>query len=341
MLNVRRIVTAMASGPRGSRHSLSTWKGLLTLISAGFLFWGCGSPEIEQPGASGRERITVVTAILPITLFSKAVAGDCAEVLSLTSNQDVHNYQARPADLLTLRRARVLVKNGLGIEGFLDKMIAASGNPKLTVVETSLGISTLATGSEPASHHHDDHHHGPLDPHIWLDPQRAVQQVLTIRDSLVEADPSCAASYRRNAEDYVTRLRQLDRDLSTQLAPYRGRPVVMSHAFGAYFADRYALKLEPLVDQPEQQPTPADLQRVTKTVENAELQAVLATPGESGSLQALANDLSIPVLVFDPLETAAAAAAQDPETYLTVMRSNAASVRSAFRASRRQASLKP
>ena len=170
-----------------------------------------------------------------------------------------------------------------------------------------------------------------MNPHIWLDPLRAVQQVENIRDGLVKADPSCAEGYRRNAEAYTTQLRALNTEIADQLRPFRGKTFVAFHDFAPYFAERFGLKAEFMVDVPEINPSPADLQRVSEIVERTQLRALLTEPQEGNrSFNALARDLGVKISVFDPMETASEQASRDPGTYLSVMRRNVADLRQAF-----------
>ena len=318
------------------------WLGLL----AGLLAACGGRPtqgtfqQVTQPSSS---RLRVATTVLPITLFTRAVAGDCAEVVSLLpASAGAHDFQARPADGVALQQARVLVKNGLGLENFLDKLQASAANADLVVIDASRNVTPLAGGVEPGEHrgardhggdhdHDHDHDHGSVNPHVWLDPLRVVQQVETIRDGLVQADPRCAPTYRRNATAFIARLRQLNRQLADQLAPYRGRTLVAFHDVAPYFAERYGLKATFLVDVPAMNPSPADLQRVAGTVKRHQLRALLSEPQQGQrSLNALARDLGIGVKVFDPLEIASEAEARQPDTYLKVMARNGDQVRAVF-----------
>ncbi len=337
---VRRPVLAMAAG-----------------LSA--LLLGC-RPAVQAPDAqAGRaDRPSVVTTFLPITLFTRAVAGDCAQVTALIpANSGPHDFQARPGDVAALKNARVLVKNGLEMESFLDKLVKGAENPDLKVIDSSRGIPTLEN-PEKAAKSHDDHghgddhghdhdhgddhaeaegqdhghDHGPINPHIWLDPVRAAQQVDNIRDGLIAADPSCADGYRRNAAAFSGQLRQLNTEFEKQLAPFRGKTFVVLHDFAPYFADRYGLKAEYLVDVPEQNPSPADLARVAETVKSTQLRALLSEPQEGNrSFNALAGDLGIRISVFDPLETGSEEASRNPGTYAEVMRRNVTDLVSAFR----------
>lgn len=313
------------------------------VVIGALLLAACGAPRQEPPDAAAGKAFKVVTTFLPITLFTRAVAGDCATVTALIPpSTGPHDFQARPGDLTALRQARVLVKNGLEMENFLDKLIASAGNPQLQVINSSRSVATLETdhhdhalGKEHG--HHDDHgsahghDHGAVNPHIWLDPLRAVQQVETIRDGLIQADPSCADGYRRNASAYTAQLKQLNSEIDGQLQPYRGKTFVAFHDFAPYFAQRYGLKADYLVDVPELNPSPGDLQRVAAEVKGSQLKALLSEPQEGNrSFNALAKDLGVKVVVFDPLETASEQASGDPATYLKLMRRNAAELRQAF-----------
>ena len=293
----------------------------------------CGAPRQAPPDAAADKAFKVVTTFLPITLFTRAVAGDCATVTALIPpNLGPHDFQAKPGDLTALRQAGVLVKNGLEMEGFLGKLVAAAENPQLVVIDSSRGVATLESAEHGDGHDHDgDHDHGAVNPHIWLDPLRAVQQVATIRDGLIQADPSCADGYQRNAAAFTAQLKQLNSEIASQLEPYRGKTFVAFHDFAPYFAQRYGLKADYLVDVPELNPSPADLQRVAAEVKSSQLKALLSEPQEGNrSFNTLAKDLGVKVVVFDPMETATEEASRDPATYVSVMRRNVADLRQAF-----------
>ena len=307
------------------------------VVIGALLLAACGAPRQSAPDATADKAFKVVTTFLPITLFTRAVAGDCATVTPLIpASTGPHDFQARPGDLTALRQARVLVKNGLEMEGFLDKLVASAGNPQLKVIDSSRGVATLETEHHDDGHgdeqsHGHGHDHDAVNPHIWLDPLRAVQQVETIRDGLIQADPSCADGYRRNAAAYTAQLKQMNSEIASQLKPYTGKTFIAFHDFAPYFAQRYGLKAEYLVDVPELNPSPADLQRVAAEVKRTQLKALLSEPQEGNrSFNALAKDLGVKVVVFDPMETATEQASRDPATYLSVMRRNAADLRQTF-----------
>jgi len=319
-----------------------TWIARAAGLPLAFLLAACAATRIPVQ-RSGGDGLRVVTTVLPVTLFTRAVAGNCATVTALIpANSGPHDFQAKPGDLATLAQAQVLVKNGLDMEDFLDKLVSAAENPSLQIIDSSRGITTLA-GVEPADadadrtnpDHEDNHNHsharGSLNPHIWLDPLRAIQQVDNIRDGLVKADPGCSETYTRNAAAYSDQLRQLNSEIAGQLKPYAGKTFIAFHDFAPYFAQRYGLKAAYLVDVPALNPSPADLQRVSAAVKATQLKALLSEPQEGNrSFNALASDLGVKIVTFDPLETASEQASADPATYLEVMRRNVADLRQVF-----------
>ena len=328
-----------------SNKPLTTLLARSGAFSLALALAACGAARQAPPDAAADKAFKVVTTFLPITLFTRAVAGDCATVTALIPpSLGPHDFQAKPGDLTALRQAGVLVKNGLEMEGFLGKLVAAAENPQLVVIDSSRGVATLESaehGDGPGhdgDHDHGDDHghdhghdHGAVNPHIWLDPLRAVQQVATIRDGLIQADPSCADGYRRNAAAFTAQLKQLNSEIASQLEPYRGKTFVAFHDFAPYFAQRYGLKADYLVDVPELNPAPADLQRVAAEVKSSQLKALLSEPQEGNrSFNTLAKDLGVKVVVFDPMETATEEASRNPATYVSVMRRNVADLRQAF-----------
>ncbi len=281
---------------------------------------------------SDQSKLNVVSTFLPITLFTEAVAGECATVTSLIPpNLGPHDFQATPADISALSNASVLVKNGLGMEYFLDKLITSANNNSLQVVDTSRGVAVISSDDDQDEAKQGDQEYGEVNPHIWLDPLRVVQQVENIRDGLVKADPDCADGYTKRAAAYASQLKGLNTTIATQLKPFRGQTFIAFHDFAPYFAARYGLKADFVVDVPEMNPTPEDLQRVSKKVQQSQLKALLSEPQEGDrSFNALALDLGVKVVTFDPLETGSEQASKQPDTYFKVMDKNVVSLIQSF-----------
>jgi zinc transport system substrate-binding protein len=253
------------------------------------------------------------------------VAGDRAQVTQLLPlNVGPHDYQAKPQDAQRLASADVLIENGLSFESFLKDLVANAGNADLVVVDASEGIEPIAMAGE----HHEAH--GPNDPHVWLDPKKAIQQVENIRDALIAADPESQAIYTANAAAYIKQLQTLDQSISTALAPYAGKTFVTYHDFAEPFARSYGLAVEHLVNVPESNAAPADVQRVIKAAQASNLKTLLSEPQQQGSpFAAVAKDLGVTVSIFDPMETSGPEGLA-PDYYLTVMNANLEQLEAAF-----------
>ena len=341
---------------------------LLFASSVAIALGGCATDtpavgEAKAPQGAVATDLVVITTILPITQFTHAVVGDRAEVIPLIpANVDPHDFQARPGDVQALANADVLVKNGLEMEAFLDGLIANAENPDLVVIDSSQGIAALAHGaaaghshSQDDGHDHDHdhaggethdhaeaghHHHGAFNPHIWLDPKRALQQVETIRDGMIAVDPEGEATYTANAAAFMAELEALDAEIAEQLAPFVGQSFVVFHHFAPYFAESYGLKSEFLVEVPAVSPTPEDVGRVMDRVKASGLKTIMTEPMAGGSFAAIAQDLGIEVGVFNPIHTGDSPdAAIRPEHYLATMRQNAANLAASLAASTQQSGL--
>ena len=184
---------------------------------------------------------------------------------------------------------------------------------------------------------HDDHGHahahGEFDPHIWLDPKRAIEQVENIRDGLIAADPEGEAEYTANAAAFISELEALDAEITEMLSPYAGQTFVVFHDFAAYFSESYDVNSEVLVELPEENPSPDDVKRVIETVKAEGLTTIMTEPqATESSFDVIANDLGVGVSEFDPLEVGPEDSIQ-PEYYLTTMRQNAENLANSFGAS--------
>jgi zinc transport system substrate-binding protein len=268
----------------------------------------------------------IVTTFLPIHLFTQAVVGDTSQVEILISpGTEVHDYQATPDDVKTLAQADVLVENGLGIEEFLESLVANAGNSKLQQIIASEGIEVIEEEEGKHAEHQEkeEHHHEAGNPHLWLDPVLAQQQIATIRDRLMEIDPTNADSYRANASAYIQQLQQLDGEFKQRLASVEGCNFITFHDAFPYLARRYGLKQEAIVEIPEDNITPKDIQRVQQAAEQYQVKALLTEPGiEDKRIQQISSDLNLPLEEIDPLESGET----DPQYYFQVMRGNLAAL---------------
>lgn len=196
--------------------------------------------------AQAGDRVRVVASFSILGDFVHNVGADRVEVSTLVGpNGDAHVYTPSPADAKTIADARLVVVNGLGLEGWLPRLVQSSGG-KATIVTATKGIKVReADADDDHGHGGGDHahDHGKTDPHAWQSVPNAMIYVANIRDALIAADPAGAATYRANAEAYLVKLDALDRDVRAAVAsiPAARRKVISTHEAFGYFADAYGI----------------------------------------------------------------------------------------------------
>lgn len=194
------------------------------------------SPAWAAPARS----IEAVASFTVLADMVHQVGGDRVHVTSLVGpNGDPHAFEPSPDDARKLKAADIVFINGLGLEGWMTRLITASGFKGKQVVATA-GIRTIRQVENGKQ---------VLDPHAWNSAANGVIYVQNIVKVLVAADPEGADFYRANGERYAGELRQLDADARQRIAailPGR-RKVLTSHdAFGYFAADYGVTFLSPV-----------------------------------------------------------------------------------------------
>jgi zinc/manganese transport system substrate-binding protein len=216
--------------------------------------------------ACARDRLKVVASFSILGDFVKNVGGDRVDVSTLVGpNGDVHVYEPAPADAKKIADAGLLVINGLGLEGWLPRLVQSSGG-KAVIVTATDGIVPLKAGSA-------------ADPHAWQSVVDAKIYVANIRDALVAADPADAAAFRANADAYLAKLDGLDRDVRKAMAqiPAGRRKVISTHAAFGYFAAAYGVEfIAPLGVSTDSEPSARDIADIVTQIKAAKIPAVFA-----------------------------------------------------------------
>jgi len=178
--------------------------------------------------------------------ITREVGGPSVAVSSLAPvGTDLHHFQPRPSDARGVGQARVFVINGLGLEGWAERLAGSAGFKGKGVV-ASKGVKALAAARGHAHHGHGHHGHShgkgvEADPHCWQDVANARLYAANVRDGLIAADPAGAAGYAQRTDAYLKRLDALDAEIKALLAPIprAQRRVVTTHDAFGYYADAY------------------------------------------------------------------------------------------------------
>lgn len=285
--------------------------------------------------AQGTQPLPVVASFSILGDFVKQVGGDRVKVTTIVGpNGDAHVYQPSPADAKAVASAKVVFVNGLGFEGWMDRLIKASGT-KANVVVATTGV-TPRTGLEDDheqpkgtdKHGHKDAHdqaHGGIDPHAWQSIANAKFYVANIRDGLIAADPDGRDAYTANAATYTARLDTLESEVKAAIAriPADQRRIITSHDAFGYFGEAYGVTLiAPEGVSTESEASAKDVARIIRQIKAQKIPAVFVENiTDPRLMQRIARETSAKIggeLYSDALSDDKGPA----NTYIDMMRSN-------------------
>jgi len=244
------------------------------------------TPDAAPDDASGAgDRPRVLTTFTILADMTRSVAGDRVEVVSITRpGAEIHGYQPTPSDLIRAQDADLILNNGLNLERWFSRFTQDSEAPTVTLTE---GIEPVNIAA--------DAYAGKPNPHAWMSPKNALIYVENIRRALTDLDPAGADTFKANADAYAKQIREVDRQLSTQLGqlPPNRRALVTCEGAFSYLARDYGLKelyLWP-VNAEEGQGTPRQIRAVIDGVRAQGIPAVFceSTVPDKGMRQVAAE----------------------------------------------------
>ena len=235
--------------------------------------------------AGGTERkLRVVTTIPDLTALAQAVGGDLADVETLTrGTQNAHEAEVRPTMMLKLRRADVLVENGLELDAWADVAVNGANNPNIVRgsagrIDISRGLPILEVPTVRVDRSMGDVH--PLgNPHYSLDPGFAP----TITQNILEGFSRLAAdgrpTFERNRQAFLDQLNEAMTRWTKTLEPFRGAKVVVYHPQWIYFLNRFGLvQAATLEDRPGIPASPGHLVRVIQQMKVERIKVIIVEP---------------------------------------------------------------
>ena len=241
-------------------------------------------------GAAAAEPVPVVATFSILADLTRQVGGPQVAVTALVApGGDAHVYQPSPADAQAINKAKLVVVNGLGMEGWIDRLIKASGT-KAALVVASQGVT-------PQTMQEEEGGGAPrtvTDPHAWQNLANGQIYARNIAEALAKADPANAALYRQRAQDYGQSLQALDGWVRQQIAtvPAAKRKIITSHDAFGYFGRAYGVTfLAPEGISTDAEPTAAGLGRLADQIKAEHIKALfIETMTDPRLIQTLAKE---------------------------------------------------
>ncbi|KAA5836793.1 metal ABC transporter substrate-binding protein [Pseudomonas chlororaphis] len=218
--------------------------------------------------AQAADKLAVVTSFSILADITRQVGGEHIQITDMVGpDADAHTYEPTPDDAKALLKARLIIKNGLGFEPWLDRLVASTGT-RATVITASRGVIPRSL---------DEDGETVPDPHAWHNLANAELYVGNITKALVAADPANKADYERNSQAYLKRIYALLAEAKAKFGalPPGNRKIVTSHDAFGYLGQAYGIDfMAPQGLSTEREPSAAEVAALITQIRNARVKAV-------------------------------------------------------------------
>lgn len=264
------------------------------------------STPFSQTHAAAKPEFVVT--VKPLELILREVCDNRAQVTTLLkAGSSTHTYDPTPADAKAVQLATAFFWVGEDFDAWAAELNTQVSVEVLPLIPDKLRIEMTNHHHEEDEHghahehHHHDHDHID-DPHFFTDPLVVRGLLPGLVKELTRLDPAGKAEYEANAASFRKKLEALNEELTKQLAPIKGQPVIQFHPSFNYFISRYGLKYAGVIEQfPGKEPSPKYLQNIVKTIQEAGAKAIFSeTLLPSAPARVIAEAAHVPVYELDP-----------------------------------------
>ncbi len=334
----------------------------LLVFTLGILAVGCGpknenkevqseNQQTETKEVSSNGGLKIYATMYPVYDFTQKIAGDKADVqLLIPVGQSSHHWEPGQKEMKELQEADMLVYNGAGLEGWVDKVLT-SIDGDIVAVDSSKDVNLIASThthdheedrdheeaveeehnhehehdeAEEEHNHEHEHEHGAYDPHIWLDPKNAVIQIENIANTLIAADPENADFYRANLDKYREEFMAIDTMYQEQLSSLARDTIVVSHEAYGYICHEYGLNqvgIEGIFAEGE--PDAKTMAQIIDFVKNQNITTIFTEELiDTKTADAISAETGAKTVYLNPLEGLSQEEIDAGDDYVSVMKSN-------------------
>ena len=285
----------------------------------------CTDSKTKNGAEEKKDTLSIVTSFYPMYEFTKNIVGDTGDVtLMIPAGTEAHDYEPSAKDIAKLQDADAFVYDSEYMETWVPKTEKSLKDVNMIKATQDM---ILLPGTEEDDHDHTEGHEGhshEYDPHLWLSPYRAIKQVETIRDALINDFPEKTSEFNKNAADYIEQLTELDAAYNAKLKEVKQKNFITQHTAFSYLALDYGLKQIPISGiSPDQEPKPSRIAELKELVNETGINYIFFEENASDKVaKTLATESDVELLVLNPLEGLTQKQMDAGETYISVMEDN-------------------
>lgn len=297
---------------------------LIITMSLGLV--ACSSGVKKEKGNTSDEKVKVYATIFPIYDFTKNIGKDKIELNYIVPpSSEPHDYEISAKTIKDIQNADLLIKNGLGVDGFADNI--KSESEKLNIVVASEGIEKITyekDGIHDENHTEEEHDHGEYDPHVWLNINNAIKECENIKNALVKVDAENKEYYEENYNNYVKELKDLQDSYKENLKEIKNKTILVSHDAYGYLCKEYGINQISVTGvNPNQEPSMSKIAELTDYAKDKNIKYILfdglVNPKVS---QTIANEANIDTMILYSIDGITKEDFNNSEDYVSLMEKN-------------------
>ncbi len=287
--------------------------------------------------APAASRIQAVATTTDLKALTEAVGGDLVDVEALArGNQNPHDLEVRPSLMVKVRRADLLIMNGLELDQWAEVVVQGSGNPRVGPgapgrIDASVGLLVLEVPQTRVDRSMGDVH--PVgNPHYSTDPGMAAAVTANILEGLARVAPQSRPAFERNRQAFLGRLDQAMARWNAAMAPFKGARVVVDHNQWIYFLTRFGLvEAGSIEERPGIPPTPSHLTKLIALMKDQKVKVILSVPWSDQKIaERVAQEAGAKVVPMAPAVGAVKGADKGADGYLATIDYNVKNVAQAL-----------
>jgi zinc transport system substrate-binding protein len=339
---------------------LKTFRILFSVMVLALLLGACNSEEANNNSEDG-DKLTIYTSIYPLKDFAEKIGGEYVAVESIIPpGADSHTYEPTSKEVIEIAKSDAFIYNGLGMEAYAETIQETLQREDVMIVEASSGVEVIEhkhdhahehaegeaneeehdhshsegeASEEEHDHEHeegesseDEHHHdhGDQDPHVWLDPYRAIVLAENIKDALIELKPEQQETFEQNYETLKKELEELDSQFHTLIASKENPEIVVSHAAYGYWEESFGITQIPIAGlSPSEEPSQSELSDIVQLAKEHEIKYVIFETNVTPKVaEIIREEINAEPLYLHNISTLTEEDLENGEDYFSLMKAN-------------------
>lgn len=304
---------------------------ILIMTIAVLVLSGCQSSSTDWDETE-ENKLNIMTSFYPVYVFTQEVAGDLANVDMMVKGADAHSFEPSARNLAAIEESDAFIYANPEMETWVPTLVESLSSSTI-IIETDKNTELLQNEDADHEESNDGDHNHVIDPHTWLDPVLAQEQVEEIKKALIELDPENETIYTENAESFITELEELNQDFEIAFESADHRMFISQHAAFGYLAHRYNLVQESLAGlSSETEASPQRMAEMTELIKEGNIPVIYYNSNSSSDLaQTVADEANIEIEVLHSLESVPNEELHSGQGYLSLMRENLENLKKTIR----------